>query len=131
MDFITLAAYSDYSSGSSGASAGTLIGMLIGCVIGIVIWWKIFTKAGEAGWKSIIPIYNIYTMVKLFWDTNAVLMTILMFVPIVNMVIALILMYKMCKAFDKGVGFFILMLLFAPIALLILAFGSADYVGPQ
>ena len=22
-------------------------------------WWMLFTKAGEAGWKSIIPIWNI------------------------------------------------------------------------
>jgi hypothetical protein len=26
-----------------------------------------FTKAGEAGWKSIIPIYNIYVAFKLCW----------------------------------------------------------------
>ena len=34
-------------------------------IVGFVWWllhvvaaWRIFTKAGEAGWKSIIPIYN-------------------------------------------------------------------------
>ena len=30
-------------------------------IITIIALWKIFTKAGEAGWKSLIPIYNVYT----------------------------------------------------------------------
>ena len=126
----------DYSTTTTaempaGFAAAYYITMIVICVVAIVATWKIFTKAGEAGWKCLIPIYNIYTEIKLFWDTNPVLMTVLMFVPIVNIVIALILSYKMCAAFGKGVGFFILMLFFAPIAYLILAFGNADYLGPQ
>lgn len=31
-------------------------------IILIVAQWKVFEKAGEKGWKSLIPIYNIYTM---------------------------------------------------------------------
>ena len=27
--------------------------------------WKIFSKAGEPGWKSLIPFYNVYTEYKL------------------------------------------------------------------
>ena len=27
--------------------------------------WLIFEKAGEAGWKSIIPIYNLYIMLEI------------------------------------------------------------------
>ena len=29
--------------------------------------WKIFSKAGEPGWKSLIPFYNVYTEYKLMW----------------------------------------------------------------
>ena len=56
------------------ALAGGLIGsMLITLLIGILIFyilyiianWKIFTKAGEPGWKSLIPIYNVYIMYKI------------------------------------------------------------------
>ena len=40
-------------------------------ILFIIAWWKLFTKAGEPGWKSIIPIYNIYTFCKIiginFW----------------------------------------------------------------
>jgi hypothetical protein len=32
--------------------------------------WKIFEKAGEAGWKSIIPIYNVYIMYKIVGMKN-------------------------------------------------------------
>lgn len=29
-------------------------------ILQVIAYWKIFTKAGEEGWKSIIPIYNGY-----------------------------------------------------------------------
>lgn len=32
--------------------------------------WKMFEKAGEAGWKAIIPIYNMYIVYKLCWNTS-------------------------------------------------------------
>ena len=28
-------------------------------------WWMMFTKAGEAGWKSIIPIWNCLIVLKI------------------------------------------------------------------
>ena len=51
------------------------------CVILLVIArWKLFTKAGEKGWKSIIPIYSDYTewkigwkKINLFWVTFALI----------------------------------------------------------
>ena len=48
----------------------------------------IFTKAGEAGWKSIIPIWNILVLLKIvgrewWW-------IILMLIPIVGIVIWII-----------------------------------------
>lgn len=65
----------------NGASAAFLGGMfgtmltvcLIIAVILIIAWWRIFEKAGEKGWKAIIPIYNFYILFKicgiknLFW----------------------------------------------------------------
>ena len=58
------------------AFMGFLAGMLvILCVIGVVYyvllviaWWKLFTKAGEKGWKAIIPVYNFYVQCKLTWS---------------------------------------------------------------
>lgn len=34
-------------------------------VVIIVANWKLFTKAGEEGWKSIIPFYNTFTMINI------------------------------------------------------------------
>lgn len=34
-------------------------------VLNIVALWMIFTKAGESGWKSLIPIYNCYVLFKI------------------------------------------------------------------
>ena len=51
-------------SAIAGGSGGGLIGLVI-FVIAIVAFWKVFTKAGEAGWKSIIPIYNIIILLKI------------------------------------------------------------------
>lgn len=57
---------------AAGAIAGGL--MTIG-LISIVFWillivarWKIFTKAGEAGWKSIIPVYSDYVQWRIAWN---------------------------------------------------------------
>lgn len=55
-----------------------LIGILIFYIIFIIAFWKIFTKAGEKGWKSLIPIYNTYIMYKIvnmkswFWYLIAI-----------------------------------------------------------
>lgn len=39
-------------------------------VLTIIAFWKIFQKAGEKGWKAIIPFYNQYTEFKIFWSTK-------------------------------------------------------------
>lgn len=35
------------------------------CILEIVASWRIFTKAGEQGWKCLIPIYNVYILFKI------------------------------------------------------------------
>ncbi|MDO4266283.1 MAG: DUF5684 domain-containing protein [Eubacteriales bacterium] len=52
-----------------------LLGFLASIAIVLFIWWilqvvanwLIFTKAGEKGWKSIIPIYADYITFKISW----------------------------------------------------------------
>ena len=59
---------------AAGIIAGSMMTIslvtLVICVLLIVARWKIFTKAGEAGWKSIIPIYNNYVLFKITWTTK-------------------------------------------------------------
>ncbi len=105
------------------------VGTIIVAVLLIVAMWKIFTKAGEGGWKSIIPIYNIITLCKIADGSGW--KVLLFLIPIVNVIYYIILMFRLSKSFGKGV-LFCLGLLFLPnIFTLILGFGSAQYGGPR
>ena len=91
-------------------------------------WWMMFTKAGEAGWKAIIPIWNILVLLRIvgreaWW-------IILFLIPIVSFVIWIIVALDLAKSFGRGTGFAVglifLPMIFAPI----LGFGSDTYRGP-
>jgi hypothetical protein len=93
----------------------------------IVSVWKIFTKAGQPGWASIVPIYNVIVMLKiagkpLWW-------ILLLFIPIVNLVILILTYVAISKNFGKGGGFAAGLVLLPIIFLPILAFGDAKFVG--
>lgn len=55
----------------AGLGIAIIIFALIIAVLSIIAMWRIFTKAGEKGWKSLIPIYNVYILFKIagrnFW----------------------------------------------------------------
>ena len=36
-------------------------------VLNMLIGWKTFEKAGVAGWKSLIPIYNLFVSAKIIF----------------------------------------------------------------
>lgn len=60
-------------AGGALAAAGivsTLVALAI-YVLQIIGWWKIFTKAGEAGWKSLIPLYNLYILYNISCTKSA------------------------------------------------------------
>lgn len=113
---------------SSGSTAPLVFIYLIFLVVVIAAMWRIFTKAGEEGWKSIIPIYNIVVLLKIIGRPTWWL--ILMLIPLVNIVIGIIVAIDLAKSFGKGGGFAAGLILLGPIFYAILAFGSARYVGP-
>lgn len=55
--------------------ASFLLFALIFYILTVIASWKILTKAGEKGWKALIPIYNVYVLYKIvkmqkwFWIT--------------------------------------------------------------
>lgn len=128
--------YSDYYYYSSGPSTGAIIGMIVGAVIGLafaifmlVAMAKIFKKAGKPGWHVIIPFLNNYDEFDLAWGNG--ILFLLLLIPLVNVVISIMLMVKLAKAFGKDGGF-AAGLIFLPIIFLpILGFGSAEYIGPD
>lgn len=114
---------------SQAMSTGYYICSLIFYVISVVAMWKMFEKADEAGWKSIIPIYNLYILFKIAWGKGW--MFLLLFVPVVNIVIAIMFDIKLAKSYGGGIGMILLCIFLPTIAQLILGFGSAEYIGPQ
>lgn len=56
--------------------AGLFIVSLLLWVLQIAAYWKIFTKAGQAGWKSLIPIYADYVLYKIAWKKSMFWMTL-------------------------------------------------------
>ncbi len=103
-------------------------GLLIG-LVGIIAGWKVFEKAGQPGWAVIIPIFNAYIILKIIGRPGWWLL--LMFIPVVNIVISLIIAMDMAKSFGQSAAFgIVLLFLLCGIGYLILGFGSARYRGP-
>ena len=86
---------------------GALIGLFV-LVMGFVMWWKIFEKAGEAGWKIFIPIYNLYIMGKITLG-NGWLGLVLSIIPYLNIIGWIVINFNLGKRFGKDLGFKILL----------------------
>lgn len=119
----------DFSENTfSYATSGSFLGLyLIVAVLMIASMWKIFEKAGYAGWKSIIPLYNTYCLFKMTWGNGW--MFLILIIPVINFVISIMTYYKLAKAFQKGIGFCLGLLFLSVIFMPILAFGNAKYQG--
>ncbi|MDE6902713.1 MAG: hypothetical protein K2P22_08225 [Lachnospiraceae bacterium] len=122
-------------------------------VFQVVAYWKIFNKFGEPGWKAIIPVYNVYVLYKATWSVKMFVVSIIlaaltglrtvgvgtaveavfpMIASIAAFALALldsICKYYLAKAFGRGTGFAVGLLLMGPIFKLILGFGSSEYIG--
>jgi hypothetical protein len=97
-------------------------------VVILAAMWKVFEKAGQPGWAAIVPFYNMYVLVTQI-AKKEILWFILLFIPLVNIVIAVLVAIEVAKKFGKselfGVGLAFLGFIFYPI----LAFGDAQYEG--
>jgi len=93
----------------------------------IIAEWRIFEKAGQPGWTSIIPYINFFIMLKI---VNKPLWWILwMFVPIANIVVGIWVINLLAKSFGKNESF-TLGLIFLPFIFYpILGFGNASFQG--
>ncbi len=117
------------------------LGVLIGLVVGIgftympiyfgilalfiASFWKIYVKAEQPGWACIIPIYNIYILLKIVCRPSWWLF--LYIIPIVNIIVIITVTLDLAKRFNQeilfGIGLILLPIIFYPI----LGFGDARY----
>ena len=123
---------------ATGALAGmgvfTLIISIAVAVFGIIVMWKLFDKAGKPGWAAIVPFYNLYVYFEITWGNGWLFLLIfLAIIPIVGsiavLVIMIITMVKLAKAFGKSGGFAVGLVFLTLIFEAILAFGDSKYVG--
>lgn len=118
----------DYNYGYEGGIGivGWLFYMAI-IVFMLVTMWKVYVKAGKPGWASLIPFYNILVMLEIVGKPWWYLL--LMFIPIVNIVISIMVTLDTAKVFAKGSGFGVGLIFLPFIFYPILAFGDAKYQG--
>lgn len=95
----------------------------------IVSRWKIFTKAAQPGWASIIPIYNWVVMLKIV--EKPTWWVIFAFVPFINLIFVCFVTYRLAKVFGKGIGYILGLLVLPFVFYPMLAFGKAVYMPTQ
>ena len=116
----------DYQANTPATSAGSLIGYLLFTIIALR---PVFAKAGYNGWSALIPIYNIYVLVKIAGFHGATV--ILYLIPVIGWIFSIVVAVRVGKAFGKGGGFsFFLLWLLSFIGYCIVGYGSAVYQGP-
>ena len=134
------------------AGGALVVALLFACILYVLLViaeWKIFTKAGEAGWKALIPIYNVYVFCKIigvnFWIyVLAIPFAVGLVTGIINnqditnlatgiysLVLDIYLSIRLGKAFGKSNGFIVGLVLLPTIFHLILGFDSSKYVGTK
>lgn len=126
--------------------AGLYIVYMIVClaiaVVTIIGMWKLFVKAGKEGWKSLIPVYNLYTLCEIvgvspWWILIIFVGGLVCIIPIIGWLaymaaaiyFGILLAKSTANAFGKDTGFAVGLYFLAPIFFCILGFGKAKYVG--
>ena len=128
--------------------AATLICGLIRYLMKAIGYSKMYRKAGVAGWKAFIPVFNTYNNYKISWNGKCFFLYAALFV-LFNVLyggtalavqllaaaagVALIVVdmkqnLKMAKAFGKGTGTGIALFFFPGITALVLGLGKAEFL---
>lgn len=108
---------------------GMVLFYLAVVVVFIIAEWRIFEKGGQPGWAVLIPIYNLYVLLKMVGRPGWWLL--LMLIPIVNFIVGIIVLNDLSKSFGQGVGFTLGLIFLSPIFILMLGFGDFKYIGPR
>jgi len=107
--------------------------ILIYCIVVLTAWWKMFEKAGIEGWKALIPFYNMWILAEIagrpgWLGLVMVLCTTMDEIGFIAAVVVQIIIYSdLAKAFGKGMGFTIGMLVLPIIFFPVIAFGKSTF----
>ncbi|WP_051630027.1 DUF5684 domain-containing protein [Lacrimispora aerotolerans] len=141
----------DGSLYASLAAFGAFVFVLV-IAIGILLIvanWKIFTKAGQPGWATLIPVYNVYVMSQIAFGSAVYFIALIIawvvsfignisgidfissLASLAQLVLYIIYCANISKAFQKSVGFTVGLVVLPVIFFPILGFDSSRYIGPQ
>lgn len=109
-------------------SIGGILGLVWGLIV-IIGLWRVFTKAGQPGWASLVPIYNAWVLLKIVGRPGWWLVALL--VPVVNVIFGLLLCIDLAKSFGKGSLYGLGLAFFSAIFTVHLGLGDARYGGPS
>jgi len=130
MTLLALFANTYTTTSTSSDNTGAVLLSIAVALVYIMAMWRIFDKAKKPGWAAIIPIYNLYIMLKVVGRPGWWILLYL--VPIVNIVIHLIVSIDLAKAFGKSTTFGVVGIwIFSCIGYLILGYGDARYKKPK
>ena len=133
-------------SGSIDAGAAAGLGAIFGAFMGvymviafvvaviqIIAMWKLFTKAGQKGWKSLIPIYSNVVLFRIAkMSPWLLLLYFAAIIPLIGWIVIIALnayfAYKLAKAFGKDGGYAVGIFFLPIIFYMILAFGKSEYI---
>lgn len=109
--------------------------------------WRMFQKMGMAGWKCLIPVYNIWILFKILWKGSifwfqlsiGIMVNLLPTsdIPyktyigiagiIVELIITLVFLYKLSRAFGHGIPFALGLYVCPPLFYMILGLGRSQF----
>ena len=105
-------------------------------IAGIVFWilslvcgWRLFTKAGEAGWKILVPVYGAVCRYRIIYGKGRYFLFCLL--PFAGFVFSAYSAYKEARAYGRGKGFSAAHIFFRPVTAVVMAFDRVEYLGPQ
>lgn len=88
-------------------------------------FWKTFEKAGEPGWAGLIPIYNLYVLVRI--SGNAWWWFVLFFIPVINFFATVKISIDVAGKFSKGILFGLGLTFISFVFYPLLGFGGYQY----
>ena len=132
---------------TTGVIVASLIFGLIRYLMKAIGYSKMYRKAGEAGWKAFIPVYNTYNNYKIAWAgkffyiyaalyilfsavSNGTHWAVQLAAAVSGVALIVVDMkrnIKMAKAFGKGAGTGVALFFFPGITSLVLGLGKAEF----
>lgn len=86
--------------------------------------WKLFEKAGEKGWKALIPIYGEWTRYKIALGYSPVMLFIMSLIPVIGLIPIFYVNYQFAYRYSRDHATGVLYCLFPFIVGTVLAFSK-------